>query len=292
MKALLIVLLPVLIAVSGCIIPGLPSLGGSAGSGLAILAFEPAFPRVYSDEPVEFRLRVQNTGSVDARDVTPKIIGLETWDREADTCNRWDKISAAVPSIGAPGETANCKWTFVAPDVPRGLSTTYSPTVRLYYSYSTSVVKSIFLASSKELRLMKDRGDAPPAQTTSQTSGPVQINVKTDTPVRVWGDSVTFPITITINNAGGGVICPSVSDCESNQNLNKLRIEVRSDSDIVISDCDTGDVELWQGKTNTLICQATFSGLRDIGLTQSLITVKANYGYYTDRTTQVTVTKR
>lgn len=285
MKALLLVLPLLLAAVSGCIIPG-----ATGGKGVEIQTFEPSFPSVYSGEPVEFRMKIQNQGTVDAMDVTPRIIGLETWDTESTTCDSWDRIPAAVPEIGAPGGTANCRWVFKAPEVPKGLSTEHSPMVRLYYGYRTSVVKSVLLASSKELRLMNDRGDTIPVQTASQTAGPLQIDVRTEAPVRFWESYVTFPVSITVNNVGGGVVCRSVGSCDSEDDLNSLSLEIVTGSDISIK-CDT-DIELWQGKTNTLVCQATFTGLSDTGILQRTISINTNYGYYTDKTAQVKITSR
>ena len=287
MRTLLLALLPLLAATSGCIFPG----GGAAGNGIVILTFEPGFPGVYSGEPVDFRLKIQNQGTVDAINVNPKIIGLETWYRESETCGEWQRVSAAIPEIGAPGESVNCRWTYSAPEVPAGLSTSYSPMVRVYYGYRTSVVKSIMLASSRELMQMRDRGQAVPVQSASQTAGPIQIDIKTEAPVRFWEGSVSFPITITVENIGGGVVCPSESDCEAGQNINGMRLEIVTGNDIDISDCDT-NIELWQGKTNTLVCQATFSGMNTMGSAQRTITINTNYGYYIDKTSEVTVSKR
>jgi hypothetical protein len=285
MKALLLVLPVLIAAMSGCITPEL------GGSGMVITAFEPSFSNVYSGEPVDFVIRVQNRGTVDAIDVTPMIIGLETWSMDGATCDGWDRISSAEPSIGSPGESENCRWTFVAPDVPKGLTTDISPTVRLFYGYRTSIVKSVFLASSKELKLMMERGEAPPTQTMSQTMGPLQVDIKTEAPVRFWQGYVKFPIAITINNVGGGVVCPSVGDCENGNNLNHLKLDMEFGSDVDISDCEN-EIELWQGKTNTLVCHATFGGLSDVGLAQRSLSVSMDYGYYIDESTKVSITSR
>jgi hypothetical protein len=276
-------------AASGCVMPW--EIGGS-GSGVSIISFEPGFPSAYSGEPIDFRLKVQNTGSVDAVEVKPRITGLGTWRDSGGTCEEWERLSAPIPEIGAPGETASCYWTYEAPELPQGLSAAYSPMVRLYYGYRTSAVESVFLASSNELRSMIDRGIPVPGQKTSQTSGPIKIDIKPDAPIRFWEGSVTFPIAITITNVGGGVVCPSVGDCESGSSLNKLRLEIDSGSSISVSDCDLDEVTLWQGRSNTMVCKATFSGLGSTGSGQKQIRIDANYGYYIDGETSVKVNKR
>jgi len=286
MKALLLVLPLLIMAVSGCVFPG-----QTPGNGVVIVTFEPSFTTVYSGEPVDFRLKIQNQGTADAVDVTPTIIGLETWDTKSSTCDGWETIPAAVPEIGATGGSANCRWTYAAPEIPKGLSTEIYTTARVHYEYRTSVVKSIIFASSKELRLMKDRGEAIPAQTSSQTSGPLKIDIKTEAPVRFWESSVTFPISITVENTGDGVVCRSVGNCDPDDGLNTLSLVMEPGNDITISDCET-DIVLWQGKTNTLVCQATFSGLRDMGTAQRTLSINTNYGYYTDKTAKVTVKSR
>ena len=67
--------------------------------------------------------------------------------------------------------------------------------------------------------------------------------------------------------------------------------DIEPGNDITIDDCDS-DITLWQGKTNTLVCQATFNGLSDVGMTTRLITIEAEYGYYIDKSTALTITSR
>lgn len=287
MRAVALLALCVL-AASGCTMPA------SGSGGVVISYFEPSFQTVYSGEPIDFRLMVENKGTVDADEVSAKIIGLDTWQgsSEGGNCDTsLSSLAGAVPSIGAPGGSANCKWTYVAPEVPKGLSSGYSPTARVYYSYNTHLIKSLFFAPSREIRMMMDRGESIPSQTASQTQGPISIEIKGNTPMRFWEDSVEFPIAITITNTGGGVVCKSKDECDSDDGLSKLTVNVDGGNDIAM-ECGDEVIELWQGKTNTMICRATFSGLSDAGPSTRLIRVTASYGYYVDKQAQVTVQKR
>ncbi len=289
MKMVMGLSLFLVLLVAGCILDPVSGYGG----GVVIETFDTPFSEVYSGEPVGFRLKVRNTGTRDASSIMPVITGLDDWVMKSDTCMMgWDTLGAADPSIGSAGGTENCEWTYFAPEVPKGLTSTYSPAVRLYYGYSSSMVKNIMFASSEELRLMKDSGQTIPVQTASQTSGPVQIDIETQNPIRFWGGMVTFPLKITIKNSGGGVVCPSVSDCEAGQNLNKISLDLSSSGDISFSDCEVSSIDLWQGKENILVCQATFSGLSDQETAQRTILINADYGYYVDSETTVRVTKR
>ncbi len=274
-----------IILVAGCI--QVPATGG----GLIINTFEPDFLQVYSGEPVNFRLLVKNTGSVDATDVRPVITGVDNWRSAGGTCDEWNRISASVPYLGIEGGSKNCVWTLDAPEVPEGLSTTHNPTVRLYYTYRTNVVKTIFIASRRELKRIEDSGRALPAETKSSTSGPITLDIKSIGPIRFWESSVIFPLEITVNNVGGGVVCPTVNDCEDGQNWNSLKMEIEEEG-ITISECRLDEVTLWRGKSNTFVCKVTVGGLSDITSVMKTISIEASYGYFVDKTTSVTVSWR
>lgn len=286
MKLLLLTLLPfVIILISGCI--QVPATGG----GLVINTFEPDFQQVYSGEPVNFRLLIKNTGSVDATEVNPIITGVDNWRITGGTCDEWSKISAAVPYLGIEGGSKNCVWTLEAPEVPTGLSTTHNPMVRLYYTYRTNVVKTVFIASSRELKRIEDSGGALPAETASSTTGPITMDIKSIGPIRFWESSVTFPLEITVTNTGGGVVCPTARDCENGQNWNKLKLDINGNG-IAISECELDEVSLWRGESNTFVCKITVGGLSDISSIMKTISTEASYGYFIDKTTSVTVSWR
>lgn len=285
MKFLLFALPVAIILVAGCIqVP-------VTGEGLIIEVFEPDFLQVYSGEPVNFRLLVKNMGSVDATDVKPIITGVDNWRSAGGTCDEWRSISASVPYLGIEGGSQNCVWTLEAPEVPEGLSTTHNPIVRLYYAYRTSVVKTVFIASRRELKVIEDSGKALPAETKSSTSGPITMDIKSIGPIRFWESSVAFPLEITVNNMGGGVVCPTVSDCENGQRWNSMKLDIEGE-EIIISECKLDEVSLWRGKSNTFVCDVTVSGLSDVSSIMKTISIEATYGYFIDKTTSVTVSWR
>lgn len=309
MRLAVLVMLLAVVILSGCTIPGtgivlpFPDMGGVVGgSGVIIKSFVPAFSTVRSGEELDFMLTMQNVGTVKAGNVQVMLLGLDTWGMgakdEATFCTWVDGIDAANTKINSPGETVNCEISRKAPDVPIGLTTTFSPKIRVNYAYRTDLVKSITFASIQELKSMKVRGVSPPMSTTSQTNGPIRFDIKSGPPIKVSDSSAEFPLTITVTNVGGGVVYIDNSFGQSmfndNKNVgeNKINLVVTGGTNLDVGDCDGKEVELWQGKSNTIICDATFnpSRERDFGIQERTLTLTASYSYQIDKVTSISVT--
>jgi len=299
----LLALLILVLSVAGCTVPGTSTV---TGNGVVIEAFEPDFPQAFAKESIQFQIRVKNTGSVDAEKVQAKLLGLEDWAKKTSTCQdtldstNGIKLLAPVPEQGVSGESESCIWTYTAPETPQGLSVTYNPHVRLYYEYKSNTVKSITFASQQELRNIESSGKALPAETVSSTNSPVSITIVTKGPIRFWTEggtgSVTFPLEIKIDNVGGGVVCSSVDDCKNGRNWNKLKLTIKKSKGLESEDCkdyfNGKEIELWRGQSNTIVCRVTVSELSTVGAVQRLVEAEANYGYFIDRSTSVTVNWR
>jgi hypothetical protein len=278
--------------ISGCTaIPGgVPVSGG----GVAIEAFEPDFPRLNTGETVQFRLSFRNKGSAESVVKSISISGadwLATGADMIDTCGPLanTQLLPARPDLGTQGESRNCYWEFTVTkqkvNIPEGLSITYTPIAKLSYTYRSSTIKSITIGTSQELRLLQDRGSALPAETTSKSSGPVDITIDSKGPIRVSGTEVSFPIEIKVTNTGGGIVCKT--DCNNAEEWNRMAITI--DTGDMDNDCQTEEISLWKGQTNTIGCKVTIRGVPE-GRIQKLIQVSTGYEYLVEKTTSVTVT--
>ncbi len=273
-----------IILVSGCI--------GSAsvsGGGVVIEAFEPDFPQIYTGETVQFRIKMRNTGTVDATELKMEIFGAE-WIEKAEGCNQKPgKLIAASPDKGTQGETFNCYWTLKAEKglLPEGMIMTYYPIARVTYKYSSTAIKSVTIGTTDELRAIQDRGGALPAEAVSSTSGPVNIAINVKGPIRVsQTGEVTFPVEITFTNSGGGI----VSKTESKDGYNYLAYSISAD-DFSIENCGTGEIYLFRGQSNTITCKFKTKSTLKYGLLQAPIKVHAkDYYYIIDKSSSVTVT--
>jgi hypothetical protein len=288
-------ILPLFLAVfiSGCVIPG-GSTGGAGG--VDIMAFETDWDQVYIDEPVSFRVLVQNTGSVDSGDGSIDILGLEEWSKlECSPSLTFDRLLPPNPDRGTSGESFAVTCNSDAPEVPSGLSVTYTPTARMSYGYSSDFVKSIIVASQEELRAIESRGTGLPSELISSSTSPISLSIETKGPIRFWSDTskVEFPLEITVNNVGGGIACLD-SSCDTND-WNKIRLTIDG-VDLDDSECQKysskGVLTLWQGRSNTIVCKASFSVGGIVGAVQKNIQIHADYGYFVDRTIPITVNWR
>jgi len=344
---LLFLALPVLaiILVSGC-----TTGNTTSGTGVVVKEFAPEFTEIYAGEPVTFRLLMQNQGSVDAKNVHAELLGLdEDWcggqgsttltQCSTSAGNRQEKLPnepecryggdgfnmlAPDAQRGTSGASHICTWTYKAPPIQKGFTIAYTPIARTYNSYTGGVTKLITFGSSSELRRIQDTGGKLPVETKSQTSGPIQVDIQTQGPIRFWSDEkkITFPLEITVNNVGGGVSCArptgqvydiydsnsggsysmaSQKDaCKGDEKYkNKIIVVINlgTNSKMTLSpDCQDftsgNQISIWKGQSNSIVCEVTASDLDPNGPSQKPISVQALYEYYSDTSSSIKVIGR
>ncbi len=296
-----------LIAISGCI-----GQAPITGNGIVIESFEPDFKTVYSGEIVNFNLKIRNTGSSVAAPVWAELLGVDQdfccevvgtgpWYKNEKLPNepgcRYPGSAGAQPKQllppdpfwGTAGETMTCSWTYKIPQFPKGFYREYQPTVRIFYGYTTTLVQAINLLTREEMLDIERSGKPLPSQTVSITAGPLSIKAEMASPVRVFGNTVTFPIKLTINNIGGGVAClpgRCKKTVQGGEAWNRIKLSIKG---VQLSDCqDSMEAELYQGQT-TLTCQASLTDLRLTGPEQRQLTITAEYEYFIEQSTSITV---
>ena len=297
-----VLVLPILavVLVSGCI------GGGNTvdfGDGVVIQAWEPDFSRLYSDETIQFQLRVQNQGEIDATDLSAKVMGIDTgrdgWDLDVAVGNdKRDLLLAPNPDTNTPGEVWTMIWSGTAPELTRGMENVYSPIVRVSYVYSGSATKTITLVDAQELRRIIQQGSSLPSQPTVATAGPISIEVTTGNYVKTQKEDDPFPINIVLRNngwsAGGSAIPVDESGLRSPNNYNypvHMEIEMPSGLRIDSDTCDSDAwYDLWKGETAEITCQVEITDMPGEGERQDkVMKFFVDYGYKIDAQTSVTV---
>lgn len=325
---LLVLLLLAVLLVSGC-----TTGQTTAGNGVAVKEFAPEFSEIYAGEPVNFRLLLKNEGSVEADNVHAELLGLdEDWcssgatqcdlsegnrmeklPNEAECRYQGDGFNMLAPDLqrGTSGSSHICTWTYKAPPIPQGFTISYTPAVRVFYTYTSGVIKLINFGSSSELRTIQDTGGKLPTETVSTTNSPVQLSIETKGPIRFWQDEqkVIFPLEITIKNVGGGVACATKGTssvkgaCKATSGedpKNKVRIKINfganNDNMELFTECQeflTGKtISLWKGQSNSVVCEVAASDLSLGATMQRMINVQAIYEYYTDTSSSIKVIGR
>lgn len=215
-------LLPVLslVAISGCTFPGFPSAGGT-GPGVTILAWEPELRDVFSDDNIDFLLKVQNQGESRARNVVAELTNIDPteWGGFIQQQIQLGSLIPSDPVTQTPGETKTVQFQNLrAPLLSKGTNFVYEPTVRVSYDYTTIAQKPITIVDRTELVRIQQQGKTLPSSPTTQTAGPLSIQiimgnfVKTSGQFGFAGQTFDiFPVQIVIVNTlweSGGSVTP------------------------------------------------------------------------------------
>jgi hypothetical protein len=295
-KALLLIL-PILavVAISGC--TGTGSTVASCGSGVEILNWEPSFSSVESGDQLQLRVQVQNKGCELAEDVVARIggINMDDWGQGSFFSDEYDFGDLLPPNSqqGTEGDKGQYEFELEAPNLPEGLTQQYSPQVRVYYHYKTTAIKPITIVNENELRRLQDKGDSLTSGDTIVTSGgPISINVITGKFIKAtesgWGSNI-FPINIYIQNTGAGV----VSTRDSPEDDYMATISIDMPSGLSLMDCGSfsepaDEIKLFKGKDTLITCEVSIDNAPFSSQQENLI-LTAEYDYYIDRTTTISV---
>ncbi len=306
-----------LILASGCVMPGVPFDSQTpVGSGIVIESFrtDPELSEVYSNEEVTFVLKFRNTGSVKAENGYAELLGLDQlwkgrddarknprnqevfpYERECQYDQRGIVLLPPDPSAGIEGSDKICTWGYVAPDVPPGLYADYRPRARVFYDYKSFLIKTVTIVPKDELRVIQNQGKSLPVETTSESDSPVSLDIETRSPIRTYGQTLTFPMVIKIDNIGGGTVCENSDSCRkyteggSMWNQFRLYIELPEGMNFEEGSCEeTEEILLIMGKSQTISCKIQVHEIPE-RLTQKNIRLTAEYGYFIDKTIQIRV---
>ncbi len=286
---------------SGCIdIPDLSFLGGSSGGsdsklGLVIDTFEPVIKQKQSAEPVAFRVKIKNTGSEAAFDVAAKLTNIDEFLIYNEPVKYFRTIPAQTTSAAGEAPEVTWSWDLDAPVVPKGTTVTFKPRMQLIYTYKTETVRSITVIPEIELREYVNSGKPFPSETVSKSDGPLSLDIDIKGPIAHYQSIIKFPVSITIQNIGGGIVCrEECLDSERDYNTVDLYLETY---DVRLKDCDLNGIRL-TNDVATVVCNAEiddsiFFGLIEMSTTK---TTKKNlrfnivYTYITDKVITLTVT--
>lgn len=289
----LLLLVPILavVAISGCT----QSTGPTFGNGVTILNWEPTFSSVESNDQLQLRIRVQNQGEVTAKNVNAILTGInvDEWGGfGVGNAINFNDLSPPDRIQNTAGQIRESSFSLAAPKIPKGTTQQYSPQVRVFYEYKTTAIKSITLVNENELRRLQDQSKTLSSTDTVTSAGPLKVTVNTGKFIKAREtgsySSNTFPITIDIQNIGGGV----VARYNMPQDDYKVNVAIEFPSRLQPIDCGTflsNYVTLWKGQTASISCNLRISN-PPLASEAANIKITLSYGYYIDSTTTVTVT--
>ncbi len=307
---LLVLVLPIaaVMFVAGCTTPS----GIAMGPGVAILDWAPDHASVESRDEVQLRLQIQNQGGEQADNVrallTVITFGDDEWIFGGIQSQPYQPLSDYLispnPRYGTDGEKAEYIWYLYAPKLPEGITQTYSPRVRIFYNYMTTAVKPVTIVNDDELRHLTDIGGSLPSQASQHSGGPLSVSVVTGKHIKIDSDSgnKVFPITIHIENTGGGIPYWVSSifneytipeDKEYKINLGMQLPPGLAFADECANYASAGGpsgsvVQLWKGRSADLTCKLLITHPPAVAQ-EGTIKLYLYYGYAIDRSTSITV---
>ncbi len=295
----------ILIMVSGCTLPG----AKVSNYGIVLEDFVAEPNELQSNEPFTIRARIRNIGRTRAENVFVKLfntdIGMYS-DLQCtpsfgttSNCEVYFDLLGEDTEKNLQGESMTCTWNCIAPILEKGVSVTYNPSIRIYYSYVTTTTKPLLIASQDELKRLQSQGQAIPSQPSTTTGGPVSLDIKVKGPVKFWEgmQQVEFPIEIDVQNVGEGTACTlegmsgPTEGCDNPDNWNKV-ILLPNTPEIMFKNCDleTGKalLSLWNQR-GKIVCEANMNIPMYTKNIQKNIEILVVYDYFTDKSIPVVV---
>jgi hypothetical protein len=323
MNAKILIAILAIVAVAGCTIPGIPGIPGvgpgtfGGGRGLEMTSFTADPSSLYSGSTVKVIMEVENQGGFTApatrsfaylTGTNMKITSIDNnyWHRLSGDTNTTEcgKIIADLEPAdvvkGTPGDKKTFKWSLRAPNMDPGTTSPNTFIGRVYTNYMTVVNGNAWVYTEAEAEAAKTSGRASNKATFTSTSGPVSLEVSASPdPVIISTTDNSFTLKITIKNSQTGTIyksnkivsCPPSSSLLP-EDLNKVDVTITAgDFDIVEAECiGKQEQELISGNPTDMLCELRIkTGSKPATYGSFPINVKAEYGYYTERTASVTV---
>ncbi len=308
-KAVLALLSLVIIA-SGCADSGESGVTVSQTDGVTVESFSATPSEVFGGQPATLELQVKNSGSQDTTHARVKLYnipfsGSQSWDisqgsQEMDL----GTLRAADPDTDSPAVTKPQTWTLEAPDLDSGVSIPYDVHARLFYSYQTTATSDIQVMSGQQFR---ESGATRSRPTIDNTGGPIQMEVRSRTPVVFFGGSEDNPpsadMCVIANNVGGGTpFDPEVSEGDfssqatddGTRNRIEVTLEVAGSAFQIDGDSSSQTKEVTMVGNQGVSCFTLEPNSFSSGDIQATlpVTITADYNYYLDTQTSITVNGR
>ncbi|MEM7825195.1 MAG: hypothetical protein QXO27_04455 [Candidatus Aenigmatarchaeota archaeon] len=297
------------VLISGCTI-GPSDRGGAGGPGLMIEKFQTSLNQIDSGERVALRLEVRNRGDYNGPlgmgvPAVAEIMEIDPyeWQIVPSTIVDLGTLLAPDREMGTEGGLATADWQLLAPYLQKGQTKSYSIRARVYYPYQTKAIKPVTFVTAEELRRIVQLGDSLPAEATTQTSGPISVDIIAGKFVKANEyQNSKFQLQIKITNSGGGQIRgenypvalevkwpqwvqPVAGYCPAQQ---YWITPIFNDVPTIVTPIIGTYVYLWDGKQGEITCDFQITqppASRTVGNFE----VTVGYLYSVDATTQITV---
>jgi len=307
-------ILPLLSVVAAIAVAGCTNTTAGTGPGVVILSWIPELTSVYSEEDVDFLLKIQNQGGARAKNVVAELTNIDAseWGGFFQQQTQLGELIPHDPVTQTPGETKTTQFkNMKAPLLSKGTSFTYEPTIRVSYDYTTTAQKPITIVDKDELVMIQQQGKTLPNKPTTYSLGPLVVDiimgnyVKTSGTFGASGQTYDiFPAQIKITNTlwesggsltakgfGGGAAWSGFGEFDYPV---EVKVTPPTGTNFVYSgygdDCSSFQftVEMFKGKEAEVTCELQVTSPPTFK-SESLMQVELSYRYFIDAVTQLTV---
>ena len=298
------------IVVAGCADNSDSGVTVSQTGGVEIEGFTSSPSEIFEGQLTTLELQLRNVGGTEADHVVARLFNREftsssdTWNVQGEGSDVGElkrkyrsNLPAPDPQSDAPAISVPLTWNLEAPDLDISQTVPYDFNARVFYQYETTANSEIQIMSNDRYNELGTSRSQPDLE---NTGGPIQVDVRTRTPIVFTNsgqDTQPVPIRVVITNEGSGTpFLPSAySDEEYNvgeEESERVELEIEAAGSAVEFDSNQQPVRLVNGegvKSFTMNVER----ISDQDIQQTIpITVTADYGYYKDTSTSVTVNGR
>lgn len=293
-----IILLTLIVAASGCVDSTQSS--ETSSSSVAIESFEVVPDPVFSTQEVTNRMRLKNTGGQMAENVEVRLFNIpfgsvnqQEWEGTRNI--EFGSLRPADTENNIPATPKTQTVQLQPPQLERGVSIPYDIMARISYDYSTKGITEIQLMGEERFRSQNPGREQP---TVDNTAGPVQIGIRTRTPIVFYeGGSTSSDLCITVTNNGEGT-----TYLNNQENTDKVEVTLRSPGSVQFRDTSpnldkqgnpvTSEVDLISNQGLKCYRLEDFN-FESTDIQKTLpITITADYGYFKETSSSVEVKGR
>ncbi|MFB6190470.1 MAG: hypothetical protein ABEJ91_02765 [Candidatus Nanohaloarchaea archaeon] len=290
-----LVLLSIAVLASGCAHTGTNQDKAASTQAVKVVNFTAIPDTVFESQEPTLRLMLKNTGSVKATGVDATLFNVpfgKPAQRQWAVDSRKFEFGTLRPrnkEAGLPATPKERTKTVTPPDLADGETIPYDFMARIFFKYKTRATTEIQLMGQKRFR---DTGAARARPAIENSDGPIQMEVRTRTPIVFYQDGTTSSnLCLIVRNEGVGT--PTWPNDRSQENVVELQIRSSGSMNFKTLDGQANRVEL---VGNRGIKCYEISGFEDFSSTDIQrtipITFEASYGYKKQAQTSITVKGR
>lgn len=311
-----IVLLALVVLASGCT-SGETETGPASTQAVEVMNYSAVPSTVIDSQPVNLRMRLKNLGEKQAEQVKVKIFGPafgnpdeQEWkirgvtpaEGKTNQIMDFGTLRTADEEAGVPAPTREGTITLTPPDQADDVKIPYDFKARVAYEYQNRGVTEISMMGDRRFRDSNVQRSQP---TVENTDGPIHMDIRTSTPIVFYGEGQTTSdnLCVIVRNEGRGTpYLGETTPTPEETFMNKVSLTISSPGGIgfkpVGGEAGDNDTTVKADLVgNRKMKCFEFTNLQEEFSTTDIektipITLKADYNYFTETQTSVTVKGR